>query len=116
MVGGFTDQEGAQRRAALCSSDATTVSGSSTAAALAPALPRPSLATCEHASRRSSSPRVRSIHHPEGRSPGWGTGSNRLSVCEATFIEQTNAGMLRAPAFQGIKTGIKPRDVTVIAT
>ena len=25
-------------------------------------------------------------------------------VCEATFIEQTNAGMLRAPAFQGIKT------------
>ena len=37
-------------------------------------------------------------------------------VCEATFIEQTNAGMLRAPAFQGIKTGINPRDVTVNAT
>ena len=37
-------------------------------------------------------------------------------VCEATFIEQTNAGMLRAPAFQGIKTGVKPRDVVVTAT
>ena len=36
-------------------------------------------------------------------------------VCEATFIEQTNAGMLRAPAFQGLKTGVKPRDVTVTA-
>ncbi len=36
-------------------------------------------------------------------------------VCEATFIEQTNAGMLRAPAFQGIKAGIKPSTVTVTA-
>jgi bifunctional non-homologous end joining protein LigD len=37
-------------------------------------------------------------------------------VCEATFIEQTAAGMLRAPAFQGIKTGVKPHDVVVTAT
>jgi len=39
-----------------------------------------------------------------------------MLVCEATFIEQTSAGVLRAPAFQGIKTGVKPRDVVVTAT
>ena len=39
-----------------------------------------------------------------------------MLVCEATFIEQTAAGVLRAPAFQGMKTGIKPRDVAVTAT
>jgi len=39
-----------------------------------------------------------------------------MLVCEATFIEQTNAGVLRAPAFQGIKSGVKPRDIVVTAT
>ena len=37
-------------------------------------------------------------------------------VCEATFIEQTNAGVLRAPAFQGLKSGVRARDVVVSAT
>jgi bifunctional non-homologous end joining protein LigD len=32
-------------------------------------------------------------------------------VCEATFIEKTSAGMLRAPSFQGLKPDVKARDV-----
>ena len=33
-------------------------------------------------------------------------------VCEATFIEQTAAGMLRAPSFQGLRPEVKARDVS----
>ncbi len=32
-------------------------------------------------------------------------------VCEATFIEKTAAGVLRAPSFQGLKPDVKAKDV-----
>jgi bifunctional non-homologous end joining protein LigD len=37
-------------------------------------------------------------------------------VCEATFIERTSAGMLRAPSFQRLEPGAKARDVVITAT
>jgi bifunctional non-homologous end joining protein LigD len=33
-------------------------------------------------------------------------------VCQATFIELTVAGMLRAPSFQALRADVKPRDVS----
>jgi bifunctional non-homologous end joining protein LigD len=32
-------------------------------------------------------------------------------VCEATFIEKTAAGVLRAPSFQGLKLDVKAKNV-----
>jgi bifunctional non-homologous end joining protein LigD len=34
-------------------------------------------------------------------------------VCEATFSEWTNAGMLRQPSFQGLRSDVKPKEVVV---
>jgi bifunctional non-homologous end joining protein LigD len=35
-----------------------------------------------------------------------------MLVCEATFIERTAAGVLRAPSFQGLRPEIPAKDVT----
>ena len=48
-------------------------------------------------------------HSPVGRSAHWVTPT---LVCEATFIEQTAAGVLRAPSFQGLRPEIRAKDVT----
>ena len=45
---------------------------------------------------------------PIGRNAHWVTPT---LVCEATFAEWTNAGMLRHPSFQGLRADVKPRAV-----
>jgi bifunctional non-homologous end joining protein LigD len=116
VVGGFTDQEGAQRglgallvgrydgkRLVYCGRV-----GTGFTQALARDL-RARLETIEQGACPFDPP-------PSGPLLRTGHWVKPVLVCEATFIEQTNAGMLRAPAFQGLETGVKPRDVTVTAT
>ena len=116
VVGGFTDQEGAQK---------------GLGALLVGRYDGKRLVYCgrvgtgfTHTMARDLRARLEAIEQPE--CPFDPTPSGPLArtghwvkptlVCEATFLEQTNAGMLRAPAFQGLKTGVKLRDVVVTAT
>jgi len=116
VVGGFTDQEGAQKglgallvgryegkRLVYCGRVGTGFS-QSVARDLRIRLEAIEQPTCPFDPAPSG---------PLARTGHW---VRPALVCEATFIEQTAAGMLRAPAFQGIKTGVKPRDVVVTAT
>ena len=116
VVGGFTDQEGAQKglgallvgrydgkRLVYCGRVGTGFTHT-----IARDL-RARLETLEQAPCPFDPP-------PSGPLARTGHWVKPTLVCEATFIEQTNAGMLRAPAFQGIKTGVKPREVVVTAT
>jgi len=47
---------------------------------------------------------------PLGRNAHW---VRPRLVCEATFAEWTNAGMLRHPVFQGLRSHVKPKNVVV---
>jgi bifunctional non-homologous end joining protein LigD len=116
VVGGFTDQEGAQKglgallvgrydgkRLVYCGRVGT---------GFTQAVARDLRARLE-AIEQAVCPFDPSPSGPLARTGHW---VKPTLVCEATFIEHTNAGVLRAPAFQGIKTGVKPRDVIVSAT
>jgi len=47
---------------------------------------------------------------PLGRNAHWVTPT---LVCEVTFTEWTEAGVLRHPSFQGVRAGVKPTDVAL---
>jgi len=116
VVGGFTDQEGAQK---------------GLGALLVGRYDGKRLVYCgrvgtgfTHTVARDLRARLEAIEQPacpfdpapSGPLARTGHWVRPMLVCEATFIEQTSAGVLRAPAFQGIKTGVKPREVVVTAT
>jgi len=116
VVGGFTDQEGAQK---------------GQGALLVGRYDGKRLVYCgrvgtgfTHTVARDLRARLEAIEQPacpfdpapSGPLARTGHWVRPMLVCEATFIEQTSAGVLRAPAFQGIKTGVKPREVVVTAT
>jgi bifunctional non-homologous end joining protein LigD len=116
IIGGFTDQEGAQKglgallvgryegtRLVYCGRVGTGFTQS---------LARDLRARLE-AIEQTACPFNPPPSGPLARTGHWVTPT---LVCEATFIELTAAGMLRAPAFQGLKTGVNARDVIVTAT
>jgi bifunctional non-homologous end joining protein LigD len=116
VIGGFTDQEGAQKGlgALLVGryDGARLVYNGRVGTGFTQAAAR-DLRTRLEAIEQRECPFDPAPAGPLARTGHW---VKPALVCEATFIEQTNAGVLRAPAFQGIRSGVKPRDVVVTAT
>ena len=112
VIGGFTDQEGSRngigallvgrydgRRLVYCGRVGT---------GFTQALARELRSRLE-AIERAACPFDPAPAGPLARTGHWVEPS---LVCEVTFIEQTAAGMLRAPSFQGLRPETKARSVT----